>query len=77
MEMYETKRFIPKGFELGTTLSKPIRSILLLLSVFLKTFFKMLSWYANERHGGPKKINGSRRSQVLSYNLSPPSFSAY
>ena len=27
MEMYETKRFIPKGFELGTTLSWPIGSI--------------------------------------------------
>ena len=27
MEMYNTKRFIPKGFELGTTLSQPIRSI--------------------------------------------------
>ena len=27
MEIPETKRFIPKGFELGTTLSYPIRSI--------------------------------------------------
>ena len=27
MEIPETKRFIPKGFELGTTLSKPIGSI--------------------------------------------------
>ena len=27
MEIPETKRFIPKGFELGTTLSQPIWSI--------------------------------------------------
>ena len=27
MEIPETKRFIPKGFELGTIMSKPIRSI--------------------------------------------------
>ena len=27
MEIPETKRFIPKGFELGTTLSWPNRSI--------------------------------------------------
>ena len=27
MEIPETKRFIPKGFELGTTLSYPIGSI--------------------------------------------------
>ena len=27
MEIPETKRFIPKGFELGTTLSQPNRSI--------------------------------------------------
>ena len=27
MEIPGTKRFIPEGFELGTTLSKPIRSI--------------------------------------------------
>ena len=27
MEIHETKRFIPKGFELGATLSQPIRSI--------------------------------------------------
>ena len=27
MEIPETKRFIPKRFELGTTLSKPNRSI--------------------------------------------------
>ena len=28
MEIPETKRFIPKAFELGTTLSKPNRSML-------------------------------------------------
>ena len=27
MKIPETKRFIPKGFELGTTLSQPNRSI--------------------------------------------------
>ena len=27
MEIPETKRFIPKGFELGTTLSQPNRSV--------------------------------------------------
>jgi len=28
LEISETNRFIPKGFELGTTLSQPNRSIL-------------------------------------------------
>ena len=32
MELPETKRFIPKGFELGTTLSQPNRSITLVPS---------------------------------------------
>ena len=36
MEIPETKRFIPKGFELGTTLSKPNRSIILDFKVPLK-----------------------------------------
>ena len=35
MEIPETKRFIPKGFELGTTLSKPNRSIIFSLCNFI------------------------------------------
>ena len=41
MEIPETKRFIPKGFELGTTLSKPNRSI---------QKSKMLKWVQNNWH---------------------------
>ena len=36
MEIPETKRFIPRGFELGTTLSYPNRSIKKLLDPLLQ-----------------------------------------
>ena len=47
MEIPKTKSVIPKGFELGTTLSLPIRSI---LSSFIKLLLGYISWLSSLAH---------------------------
>ena len=43
MEIPETKRFIPKGFELGTTFSQPNRSVKVARYRFLSEYLSRLS----------------------------------
>ena len=48
MEIPETKRFIPKGFELCTTLSQPIGSIIDMLLLIVTRF--PLGYPSSELH---------------------------
>ena len=67
MEIPETKRFIPKGFELGTTLSQPNWSILLIQHNFTTNFKTQLFIYKCliENNAGKTLLTfGSRRDAV-------------
>ena len=62
MEIPESKRFIPKGFELGTTLSQPNRSI---------WSYDMIIWYTNYSQPRIEKLTDHRsvRNMEVKFSL--------